>query len=149
MLLPRLILLERATERRGDGRKSVRSKNPTESMYQNEMSLCRSQTLRKISERDLQRSNDRLQTFDRQRLWFSAAAESCCNWNWFCLRNLSQPPPPRSLPWRFHSFALNVCKQWQDIYPSKSERRRNLIIARWGWMPSKQVWLDTSATLLH
>lgn len=46
MSLPRLILLERATERRGDRCKSVRSKNQTKSMYQNKMSLNRGLILR-------------------------------------------------------------------------------------------------------
>lgn len=43
MLLPRLILLERATEKRGDRCDRLGSQNQTKSVYRNKMSLYRSQ----------------------------------------------------------------------------------------------------------
>lgn len=51
VLLPRLILLERATEKRGDRCDRLGSKNQTKSVHRNKMSLYRSQiSLRQFSE---------------------------------------------------------------------------------------------------
>lgn len=60
VLLPRLILLEGAAERRGDGRKSVHSKNPTKSMYQNKMPPSQKSNIAQDFRMNRRRSDDLL-----------------------------------------------------------------------------------------
>lgn len=124
MLLPGLILLERATERRGDRRDSVRSEKRTKSMYLNEMSLSRSQILRKISGWTC---NDPMM-FCCCRFWQTKVLiQHCCQVVLQLKLVLSEKSISASslefalgVPLRSTcSFALNVCKQWRHLPTQK------------------------------